>query len=168
MALLLNTITFNHDPLSAVTSALNIRRNKLEEVVVPEYDRTNPRPQAASCAAYSLTETANQAVVVRVTFETTTPGDTYEVRATEGGVLGRLDPFVVSFPGASLVQSLDIPLTHRWFSVISRHDVTWEWSYRGTGNTAWQPLAATSHRIYLVLAVPSAPWVQEAGSPRLP
>lgn len=57
MALQLKTITFNHDPLSASTSALNIRRNKDFEVAVPEYDAAIPRTPAESCAAYAKLET---------------------------------------------------------------------------------------------------------------
>ncbi len=161
MALQLRTITFNHDPASPSTSALNIRRNKDFEVPIPEYDSSIPRTPAQSCAAYAKFETAGQTVVVRVHFRIPAAANvTYEVTASGGNVLGHLDPVQVAFSGGITDQVVDIPLSHRNLKKIERVDITWHWRYREKGSSKWHHLATTSHRIYIILAVPPAPWTQ--------
>jgi hypothetical protein len=169
MALELHTITFNHDPNSALTSALNIRRNKDYEVPVPEYDSSIPRPPEQSCAAYAKTETEGKNVYIRVNFKIPAPANiTYEVKASGGEVMGNLDPFQVIFGGGSVSETVDIQLIHRNFSKVGRHDITWQWSYRVAGSPSWQNLIGTSHRIYTILAVPKSPWTQTFGDKRNP
>ncbi len=164
----LATITFNHDLTSSTTSALNIRRNKDFEVPRPEWDSASPRPPEQSCAAYAIAETQGQPVVIWAEFRVPAPSsDTYEVRATGGGVLGRLEAFPVAFAG-STSSTVDIPLAHRRYYTVGRYDITWTWTFRRTGESTWQPLATTSHRIYMVLAVPRAPWVQNFGDRHVP
>ena len=160
MALTLRTITFNHDLSSATTSALNIRRNKDFESALPEYDSTIARPPQQQCAAYAIAAVRGQPVFVRCQFVLAPPATgSFQVKATGGGVLGRLDPVVVTFSGAGTITA-DFALAHRSFSAIGRHDVTWQWWARRSGSRTWQRLVATSHRIYLLLDVPSAPWSQ--------
>lgn len=169
MALALKTVTFNHDPFSASTSALNIRRNKDFEVPVPEYDAAVPRTPAESCATYAKLETTAQPVFVRVELTRTGGGNPhFEVRAQGGGLLGALDAQVVAFTGGTTSQTLDLPLSHRDFSRIAREDVTWQWQFREKGDQNWQPLATTSHRIYVVVKVPPAPWTQGLADKRNP
>lgn len=164
----LKTITFNHDLTSAGTSALNIRKNKDFETALPEYDSAIARTPQQQCAAYALAPTRNQAAFVRCTFELSPAGtSSFEVKATGGGVLGNLDARLVSFPGAATV-TVDFPLAHRNFSAVGRHDVTWRWWMRPRGTKVWQALVATSHRIYLILNVPSAPWTQTYADKRNP
>jgi hypothetical protein len=167
MPLTLNTITFNHDVLSAGTSSMNIRRNKDFEVPVPEYDAAIPRTSAESCAAYTIQETSGQNVFVRVTF-TLSPaiGGTYHVRASGGGLLGALDQQTVTFAPGMGTQTVDFPLADRNFSRITQQDITWQWEYRH-GKT-WHTLASTQHHIYVVLKVPPAPWTQTPGDKRNP
>jgi hypothetical protein len=169
MPLALKTITFNHDPFSASTSALNIRRNKDFEVPVPENDAAIPRTPAESCAAYAKQETTAQPVFVRVELTNTDGGNPhFEVRAHVGGLLGALDAQAVAFTGGATSRTLDFPLSHRDFSRIARQDVTWQWEFRQKGSANWQPLTTTSHRIYVVLKVPPAPWTQALADKRNP
>ena len=168
MTLALNTITFNHDLGSATTSAMNIRRDKDFEVPVPEYDSATPIPPSDSCAAYAATETSGQNVFIRVRMTIPGPANvTHEVRASGGGVLGALDPVQAVFAGVPSVV-VDIPLQHRNFAQVGRHDITWQWESRQLGSKAWHALATTSHRIYVVLAVPPAPWSQTPASKKNP
>lgn len=161
MAIELRTISFNHDVTQATTSALNIRRNKDFEVLVPEYDKSQPRPATQQCAAYAIDATHNQPVFVRCTFARTGAGGaSWEVRATGGGVLGSLDARAFSFAGGAAAATVDFPLAHRSFVAIGRHVVTWQWECRAQGAQSWQPLDSTSHCIYLVLSIPPAPWTQ--------
>ena len=160
MPIALRTILFNHDVANPATSALNIRKNKDFETARPEYDSGIARAPADQCAAYAIATTRNRAVKVRCTFELKGGSKTsFEVKATGGGVLGNLDPRVVSFAGGS-TATVDFPLDHRSFAAIGRHDVTWQWSVRVGGGPFWQPLVTTSHRIYLLLDVPCPPWSQ--------
>lgn len=169
MPLTLETITFNHAPASASTSAMNIRRNKDFEVLVPEYDAAVPRTAAESCAAYAKQQTASQQVVVRVELTRTGGGNPhFEIRAQGGGLLGALDSHPVDFTGGATSATLDLPLTHRDFSRIARQDVTWQWQYLQQGSQDWQPMVTTSHRIYVVLKIPPAPWTQALADKRNP
>jgi hypothetical protein len=169
MSLELTTITFNHDPSSTSNSAMNVRRNKDFEIPIPEHDRANPRTPRESSAAYAIAETAETTVFIRVTFRIPSPSNpTYEVQATGGDVLGQLDPIQVMFTELATSQAVDIPLTHKNFTEIGSYDITWHWLYRPVGSPSWQPLTTTSHRIYLVLAVPQSPWTQTFGDKRNP
>jgi len=169
MNISLKTMTFNHDPSSASTSAMNIRRNKDFEVPLPEYDAAIPRTPAESCAAYAKQETAAQNVFVRTVFTGIGGGNPhFEVRALGGGMLGALDPRPIDFTGGADTKTVDFPLTHRNFSAIARQDVTWQWQFREQGSPSWQPLVSTTHRIYVVLKVPPAPWTQMFADKRNP
>lgn len=169
MTLQLSTITFDHDPSSPSTSALNIRRNKDFEVLIPEYDASIPRTPAESCAAYAKLETTGKNVTIRVNLRIPAAANvTYEVKASGGGILGRLDLVQVVFSGGVTDKTADIPLAHRKFKRISRMDVTWHWRYRAKGSSNWHHLATTSHRIYVILAVPPAPWTQTFADKRNP
>src|SRR5262249_34832985 len=135
---------------------------------LPEYNSAIARTPREQCAAYAIASTRSQPVFVRCTFTLTPagPGD-FEVRATGGGVLGALDARTVSFSGTGSV-TVDFPLAHRSFSSVGRHDVTWHWRFRRKGSGHWHALVATSHRIYLILDVPGAPWTQTYGDKRNP
>lgn len=168
MSFSLKTIRFNHDLSGATTSALNIRRNKDFETALPEYDSAILRNAQHQCAAYAIASTRNQAVFVRCSFELSPAGvASYEVKATGGGVLGELDAHSVSFTGAGSV-TVDFPLAHRSFAAAGRHDVAWQWWARASGAPDWQPLVRTSHRIYLTLDLPGAPWTQTYGDKHNP
>lgn len=168
MALTLRTIEFNHDPNSAVTSAMNIRRNKDFEILIPEYNSAAPKPRAESCAAYSIADTARKNVVIRVIFEipVATGMTSYQVRATGGGVMGPLAPVTVVFAGGMSSVTVEFSLSNRSFSAIGRHDISWRWQFKFKHK--WLHLVTTSHRIYLVLAVPNAPWTQDFADKRNP
>jgi hypothetical protein len=168
MALELTSITFNHDPTSSSTSGMNIRRNKDFEVLVPEYEASVPRPPAESCAAYPIWGTKGQAVTIKVKFTIPAPADvSYEVRASGGGVAGHIDPVTVTFSGTAEVD-VHLPLSHRDFERVGRHDITWRWEFLEAGANNWTPLLATSHRIYLTLTVPTTPWTQAFADKRNP
>lgn len=47
-------------------------------------------------------------------------------------------------------------------------DIVWHWRYGKKGTRRWHFLAQTSHRIYVVLAVPPAPWTQLFAEKRNP
>ena len=166
MPLSLKTITFNHDLSGATTSALNIRKNKDFETALPEYDSAIARSAQEQCAAYAIAPTRTQGVFVRCVFALPA-NSAFEVKATGGGVLGDLDAKPVGPSGIGTI-SVDFPLAHRGFSAIGRHDVTWQWWVRPQGAQNWQALVSTSHRIYLLLDLPTAPWSQTFGDKHCP
>ena len=49
---------------------------------------------------------------------------------------------------------------------ITRTRVSWQWKYRHGG--PWHNLVTTSHRMYLVLSIPNAPWTQTFADKRNP
>ncbi|MEO8450567.1 MAG: hypothetical protein ABI647_12280 [Gemmatimonadota bacterium] len=168
MALKLKTITFNHNPADPTVSALNIRRNKDFEVLVPEYDIANPRPAVEQCAAYAIAPTTAQVVTVALSFGIGQPAQAaFEVKASGGGVLGALAPFPIAFNNTAQATAA-VPLSARQFNAIGRHDVSWDWQYREKGTVPWHPLVTTSHRIYILLDLPPAPWSQAFADKRNP
>ncbi len=71
MSVRLESIAFNHDPGSATTDALNIRKNKSDDCIVPEWRNiplvltVNPE----DCpVAYAIEETRGRVLTVRATF----------------------------------------------------------------------------------------------------
>lgn len=173
MSLELCTITFNHNFNDKTISALNIRRNKSEELwphPIPEYSTWVPRPAERSCAAYSLYNTKHKNVFIRVRFYNNGPSNaTFEVKATGGGIMGELDPIQLVFSGAPELE-VDIPLSNRKFEEVGRHLITWHWVYRKKGRrgSLWKPLTDTSHVIYLVLQIPQSPWTEDYGNEKNP
>lgn len=169
MVLQLESINFNLDTSSATNSAMNIRRNQDFEVPLPEYTKLTANLFEYNCAAYAIAETDGQVVNIRVQLATfATASRVWEVKATGGGIMGPLDPIRVEFAPEATLATVDIPLSYRDFSRVGVHQVTWEWFYRRQGESSWQRLKNTSHRIYLVLSVPPAPWSQSYGDYRNP
>jgi hypothetical protein len=166
MSLTLASITFNHDLQSSAQSALNLRRNKDFEVLLPEWPLTVGTSPTERPAAYAIADTFRQDVIVKAAISSTAAGD-FEIRATGGGVLGAIAPTPLTI-AANATTVVDAHLTQRRFDVVGRHDVQWQWSFRPVGPGPWIPFATTDHRIYLTLAAPAAPWTQTAGSAHLP
>ena len=92
MSVVLQAIAFNHDPASAATNALNLRKNALEFVNLPEWQRglsVNPRD---SVAAYAINPTRGNTITIQAKLATTDADHrTIEVRAIDPGP--RIAPF---------------------------------------------------------------------------
>lgn len=172
MSLHLQSITFNHSLTSADTSALNIRKNKDYEILLPEYDTQGLIVPTLTHAAYAIRPTRGKRVFIRMVFSLSTPSMiepvSFTIKADGGGILGKLDPFTVTFASGQQLASLDIPLSHRTFEKVGLHDVTWDWWLETGIVGAWQKLASTRHRIYLLLDLPAAPWSLTYASKTLP
>ena len=178
MTLELSAIYFDHDKLPTVcrpagsspfTSAFHIRKNQDYEVSWPEYQKNILAENSASCAAYSIAETAGQPVFILAQFEDLSPANTiYEVKAEGGGVLGPLSLVPVAFrPGETSVR-LRLSLSRRTFAQAGKYSATWSWYYRTQGSADWQGLAVTVHQVYLTCSAPAAPWSHEANSKHNP
>ncbi len=91
-------------------------------------------------------------------------------RALVGNVLGEVAARTITFPASGTTGLEPFTLTGvRLARVgVGVRTTRWRWQYRPAGGGAWTDFATTSHRIYVLLDIPTAPWVQTPGSPQLP
>jgi hypothetical protein len=164
-----DAISFNHDPSTFTSDAINIRHDRSQPVQVPEWTRGQPAG-TVSPAAYCIEETAGNDVFIRVRF-TTGPGTSVAwVSASGGGVLGGIDPIRVNFAnGVSVPEFVQIPLgNHTLAASPGIHDIEWQWQFRClVGNTYWD-MNRSAHRIYVLRRAPREPWNQIPGSDHNP
>lgn len=160
----ISAIKFNWDASGAAVDALSIRRNYAKHIPVAEWTK-GETGAAQSPAAYAIADTSGKTVTIQAKFVISDPTVTSaQVQASGGGVLGAIDPFTVTFKnGISDPDFVTIALPHHTLPTggVQRTDIAWTWSYKPT-NGDWTPLTTTNHRIYVVLAVPTAPWTQSA------
>lgn len=69
MRVALTAIQFNHDPHSARTSALNLRKNASQSLPLPEWQHELTQAARDSVAAYALNEVQGAAVQIKAQFE---------------------------------------------------------------------------------------------------
>lgn len=163
----LEAITFNHNVNSVITSGVNLRLSKDQEVLLPEFELAPfQRPRSHPCA-YSIQDTIGNDVTVELRFRisstlaqisaSTGKTLTFNVRADGGGVLGPIAPTAVTFQPGQPVTTVHASLADRSFDGVGAHNVTWEWS-AWQAPAGWRPLTITSHRVYLLLDTPKTPW----------
>ena len=187
------SITFNHDPTGASTDAINIRRNAAEWVNVPEWQRGVSLNPEDSPAAYARDVVGGNTISIQATFSNashdhrsvhmravdnvvTPPGPsgcigwltwllTSIIRALVGNVLGEVAPAAVTFTnGTSGPVTFTLSGAKVGVSPVGIHTTEWRWQYR-VGSGSWHDITVTKHRIYIVLALPEAPWQQSPYSP---
>lgn len=196
MSLRLEEIAFNHDSASATHDALNIRRNAVEFVPVPEWRRgVSVQPEDSPCA-YAMEETRGNAVTIKVrlrslddalhTVEVRAIDPTYEpypgagvcvklfmwllkalVRLLAGNVLGEVKVRKVIFPpgGVTGLETFKLTRVNIQGAGVGSRTTTWHWQYRLAKGSPWFHFETTRHRVYVVAAVPQAPWVQTPHNP---
>lgn len=156
----LASIAFDYDPTRASNEALTIRRNFGSDINIPEWVPGKTSPKDAPCA-YAInnltTKPPNVQVVLNISAPTT---HTIKIQATGGGLLGAIDPATVDF-SASASQTVTLPLSHHTLAAggVQRADVTWNWQYQ-VDSGAWNTMASTQHRVYIILNTPTRPWEQ--------
>lgn len=159
-------IRFDHASGSLTNDALEIRHSFALPVTVPEWTKGETMA-AESPAAYAILETQGQTLTVEVKLAIAPASVTQaHVRALGGGVLGKLDPQLVSFAGGvSTPAFVSFELKHHGIGAagIRREDIEWRWQYR-CGSGGWNDAGTTRHRIYILLETPKAPWDQTPGS----
>jgi hypothetical protein len=190
MTLYLEAIQFNHDSSAASSDALNLRRNATQFVTVPEWRRGISSTPEDSPAAYAIQETQGHTLTIKAQFRSTDPEiQTVYIRAIDpkvnppdrggclgwlirllylllhalfGNVLGEVKARKITFPAGGVTQFETFQL-HRvrlWGAGIGVRTTIWQWQYRLSKKGKWKNLTITRHRIYSVLAVPTAPWQQ--------
>jgi hypothetical protein len=90
--------------------------------------------------------------------------------ALVGNVLGEVAARTITFPasGTTGLESFTLTGVRLARVGVGVRTTRWRWQYRPAGSGAWTDFATTSHRIYVLLDIPAAPWVQTPGSPQLP
>jgi hypothetical protein len=186
----LEAIKFNHNPSSATTDALNIRKNATQFVTVPEWRRGISINPEDSPAAYAKSEVAGNTVTIQARFSRLDPAITSAqvraidptgnppegqgclgfllrllyilIRALTGNVLGEVRERTVTFPASGQTDFLTFQLkdTRIHRVGVGARTTTWRWQYRLNRRSPWIDFATTQHRIYIILRVPSLPWQQ--------
>ncbi len=188
MSVQLLAIEFNHDPTSATTDALTIRRNATTFVTVPEWQRGVSVNPEDSPAAYALAQVRGHAVTIKAQFRATTPLTSVQIRALDadvqppgpsgclgwilqllyallralfGNVLGEPGARLVTFGAGGVSGFEEFTLQHTRLdkAPVGVYTTRWRWQYRKKGGP-WKDFDTSAHRVYLVLDTPSGPWQQ--------
>lgn len=162
-------IIFDYHGGASGDDALNVRRNATTAAPLPEWRKGVSVAAADSPAMYSIRETAGNPIAIRAYLRANGIAGAF-VRAVGGGRLGPVQEQYVTFDsfGASGYQSFLLPAPTFHAHGVRREDIAWHWQWRLKASDPWRTLLTTRHRIYVVLSLPTAPWVQTAGSTSLP
>lgn len=150
----LESVSFNHDSAATTSDALNIRMDKTEDVVVPEWQKAKQNYPAAYVVGKNIT--------VKAEFSAAPGVNTCTLRADVGyGSLGAVQAATVTFtagnPNKGVAQFTVAGPTP---GMIKMFDQKWDWYCEAVNGTAVAPmhLGSSKDRIYLVLAQPQNPW----------
>lgn len=156
MTISIEAIKFNHDPLSADTDALTIRKNQLEDVSVPEW-KSGMSLSQASPAAYTIEQIRNNRLTIQVQFKrANSDPTTIEVRAVPNGanLLGSVVSRRINFTNnVSAFETFQLN-TSSLNPGVGIWDIAWDWSADGVF------LQTTRHLIYTLVSAPQPPWGQ--------
>jgi len=165
MEVTLEAIKFNHNADSATTDAFNIRRNETEPepVRIPEWQRGISFNPEDSPAAYARDEISG-CITIEAKFSCSDPNvSTITVRAIDGqsgnaSALGEVQPTPVPLTnGESEFVSLTLNSPRFAGTGIGVNDIVWHWQF-SYNSSDWIDFITTTHRIYIVLALPTLPW----------
>lgn len=185
-------VHFNHDTTSASHDALTICRNALSgAIVAPEWRRGLP----SQPAAYAR-DAVTGPITIRARFSGGPPGAARQIRAIDGSpapppktgcagliaaiidaiiralfgnILGEVAAQVVQFDNSGSSALTTFTLTGQWLTpngFVSKRETRWRWQYRANGS--WVDFDLTVHTIYVVLGMPTSPWVQTGDATQLP
>lgn len=183
-------IKFNHNPFSATTCALNVRRNATQFVTVPEWQRGISINAEDSVAAYAISKTMGNTLTIQAKFACADlQKSTFEVRAvhpplpipwnlppyylnyynlwqlllrTQVNILGEVKAKKITFQpnGESNFEVFELQ-GHRLLNRgVGIHRVMWCWQFRSEPYGQWTDFATTKHKIYTVRQTPTKPWRQ--------
>ena len=150
-------IKFNHTAGASTHDAFNIRKDANEFITVPEWRRficVNPED---SRAAYAVEPTRGHPITIEVSLSSTDPSVAFIEVRVEDQVKARPVNFVNGSTGFCNFELVNPPVSR---GRVGIWEVEWNWEYRLEPQQQWRHLAVTRHRIYVVLDLPTAPWVQ--------
>jgi hypothetical protein len=181
VSVILKSISFCYDATGSSNCALPVRKNAAENVTVPEWD---PSKKAASesPAAYaiSLAQQSTPSITAKfVVINSSSNPIAVQIQALGGGVLGAIAPFTLTCnPGTQNFEQV-IQLTNQTFAPskpsqiegahaktpqqaptypVGVSSIDWTWQYCVGAPPSWTTLLSSKHRIYVLLATPTAPW----------
>ena len=193
MSVILDAIKFNHNSSSHSTDALTIRKNRYDDVHVPEWQNGISVKPEDSPAAYAILPLAGNTITIHAKFHTTGPVlSTAQVRAidpavlrgwrgwivrliynffkfTYGNIIGEVRSKGVTFniTGHTGFVSFELSKSNMAKSGVGVYNIEWQWQYR-TGGGRWHNMQLTKHRVYILLETPKETWNQISGSDHLP
>jgi hypothetical protein len=173
MPVWIEAVLFNHDQAAATHDALNLRRNASEEVRLPEWQEGICVRPEDSPAAYSIADTRGNKITIEASFRSSNPNPhKLEIRAVDDlddpdvpaecrNVLGQVQAKKIAFTGGqSGFQQLTLHHVKLRDWGVGVRETTWHWQVRDDPDDDWEHFATTRHRIYSILATPTAPWQQ--------
>ncbi|MET0622686.1 MAG: hypothetical protein ABW250_06895 [Pyrinomonadaceae bacterium] len=95
------------------------------------------------------------------------------LRALFGNVLGEVKEKQVTFTasGETNFETFQLQYVKLWSAGVGVHTTTWRWQYRIQAADPWTDFTTSTHRIYTILGLPTAPWQQtpyNSGNTQLP
>jgi len=161
----LESVSFNHDASSSDSDAINIRWNKTEDVVVPEWRSTGYyylKSSLCSCGPGSpAAYIKGRSISIQAVFSSSPEVSSAEIWAARG-FYGRLgDPVrqTVSFSGGTSGEVIFQVSGTTPEQILSFYQ-DWSWygeNVNGTGSEA-EIFGTSLNPIYIVLAEPQLPW----------
>jgi hypothetical protein len=160
---MIDAIMFNHDTTAMSGDAMNIRLDHYTTIEPPEWKLGEDWLPEDSRAAYSIADLGTR-VTIKARFAVyPTSVTSATVWASGGGLLGAIDPQVVTFAnGISDPEWVELPLPHQTIRTggVRKEDLAWEWYYRCDDSFTAHAMTTTRHRVYVVLKEPQGPWQQ--------
>ncbi|NCA71280.1 MAG: hypothetical protein EOM91_14505 [Sphingobacteriia bacterium] len=165
----ITAIRFDWNSATIGNDALSLRRNYSTDAPSPSWQLGVSSNYADSPACYAIKETVGNTLAIRVALRANGLSGAY-VRALGGNRLGPVAERFVSFnsSGYSGYETFELatPTFHAYG--IDGFNARWRWQWREKPGDTWRELLTTRHRVYVILRVPTLPWVQTAGSMALP
>jgi hypothetical protein len=194
MSVILDAIKFNHNTGSHTTDALTIRKNRYEDISVPEWQNGISIKPEDSPAAYAILQTTGNTITIYARFHTTGATlSTAEIRAIDpallrgywgwlmrviyffrrfvyGNILGEVKAKGVTFniTGHTGFTSFELTRPQIARAGVGIYNIEWQWQYRSGGSRRWHNMQLSKHRIYVILETPKESWNQIPGSDHLP
>ena len=164
MPLEIEAIKFNHDSLSATHDALTIRVNYSVPVEVPEWRRGVSIEPEDSPAAYAIGAVGDNTITIQARFRMPEASSgPFSIRARSVkpcNPLGDVAPATVRFGEDGFSDWVTFDVTGQLGCTVRATDITWRWEVADPQSDSWVPFAATKHRIYVLLDMPTGPWTQ--------
>ena len=171
MSALLEEVHFNRDADDKRGSALNLRVDFDQPLLLPEWKQRADGSIRRAAVAYAVRSVvpALLAVGARIRW-LGAPQAAIEVRALQTVAQGELTlraPVLGELAARTCALAPDgdsgvvlFAVRGGWLSSapVGRHRVTWRWQYRTHADAPWTDFAQSDHEIYTTLLPPSAPW----------
>lgn len=150
------------------TKAITIRRNFRTPLPAHSWEKGREATLEPSRAAYSIADTRDKTIVIRVSFRLTDrnlEGQSIHVRAVEPegthnkNVLGSVAQaeVKVSYEAAN-EMSLPLKDVRLNNAGVGKSKIVWQWQYKPVTSQNWVDIERTEHTIYTLLNAPKQPW----------